>query len=276
MAITTVDGVIAGMRPPIPFAKAVTPTLVAGRPHSLWYLNGNPGPGSADIATNGGVARSSSSALVNGQIYHQNPGSGNSYLARLQAQATQAGTLLLCDRLWDCGNANGSTLSPTSTAAQTINSAAWPARDVNDSTNGEGVFLGVEVSTALGAGTPTWTFTYTNSDGTGSKTGTNLDPVVASSAIGAFYRIGVAAGDKGVRSLQTFQSSATSTSGQFVLVAYRVLAALELTAANVPNAIDALTGGFPKLPAGVVPFFIFIPNTTTASNISGTFVESQG
>lgn len=276
MAITTVDGVIAGMRPPIPFAKAVTPTLVAGRPHSLWYLNGNPGPGTANTATNGGVARDSSSALVAGQIYHQNPGSGNSYLARLQAQATQAGTLLLCDRLWDCGNANGSTLSPTSTAAQTINSATWPARDVNDSTNGEGVFLGVEVSTALGAGTPTWTLTYTNSDGTGSKTGTNLDPVVASSAIGAFYRIGVAAGDKGVRSVQTFQSSATSTSGQFVLVAYRVLAALELTAANVPNALDALTAGFPRLPNGVVPFLIFIPSTTTASNISGTVVEAQG
>jgi hypothetical protein len=100
MAITTVDGVIAGMRPPIPFAKAVTPTLVAGRPHSLWYLNGNPGPGTANTATNGGVARDSSSALVAGQIYHQNPGSGNSYLARLQAQAThrssgRGGTALL-------------------------------------------------------------------------------------------------------------------------------------------------------------------------------------
>ena len=277
MAISTIDGVIAGMQPPRPFAKAVTPTLVAGRPHSLWYLGGAPGTGTADTSTGGGVARTSSSTMVNGQIPHTDPVSGNSYLARFQAQATIAGTLMLCDRLWDCGAViTPATLSVTSTAAQTITSVAWPARDTAASTNGNGVLLGIEVSAALGVGTPTWTLTYTNQAGTGSRTATNLDPVVASSAIGAFYRIGLQAGDTGVRSVQTFTSSATATSGQFVIVAYRVLASLELTAANTPNAVDALTSGFPRLPNGVVPFLIFVPSTTTASNISGTYVEAQG
>lgn len=46
--------------------------------------------------------------------------------------------------------------------------------------------------------------------------------------------------------------------------------------AFIPNAIDDLTACFPKLPNGVVPFLIFIPNTTTTSNISGTYIETQG
>lgn len=277
MAITTIDGVVAGLQPPRPFAKAATPTLVAGRPHSLWYLAGAPGTGTADTSTAGGVVRSSTSAQVAGQIPHTDPVSGNSYLGRFQGQATISGTLMLCDRLWDCGAVTTpAAISVTSTAAQTITSTTFPARDTAASTNGDGVFLAIEVSSALGVGTPTWTLTYTNQAGTGSRTATNLDPVVASSAIGAFYRIGLQAGDTGVRSVQTFQSSATATSGQFVIVAYRVLAALELTAANTPNALDALTSGFPRLPNGVVPFLVFVPSTTTASSISGTYVEAQG
>ena len=38
MAITTLDGAIAGMQYPKDFSKAVTGTLVAGRLHSLFYL----------------------------------------------------------------------------------------------------------------------------------------------------------------------------------------------------------------------------------------------
>ena len=43
MPITTLDGVIAGMRPPATIVKAATPTMAAGRPHSLFYLAGMPG-----------------------------------------------------------------------------------------------------------------------------------------------------------------------------------------------------------------------------------------
>jgi len=278
MTISTQDGALAGMQSPRPFAKAVTPTLVAGVPLSTWYLGGYPGAGVADTTTSGGVARTSSSSMVAGQIPHVDPVSGNSYLGRLQASAGQAGTLLLCDRLWDCGysvTAAGA-IPSTLTTAQTINSVTWPARDNAQSTNGDGVLIGVEVSTIMGVGTPTLTLGYTNQAGTASRTATNLDSVAASSVVGTFHRFGLQAGDTGVRSVQTYTKSATRTSGQEILVAYRVLAALELTAAHVPNAIDALTAGFPRLPNGVVPFLLFIPSTTTAINISGTFVETQG
>ena len=277
MAITTLDGALAGMQPPWAISKAATPTLVAGRPHSLWYLGGAPGAASNPANTANGVVLSSTSALVSGQIPHYDPVSGNSYLGRLEALATQAGTLMLCDRLLQCaGTTSGSGISLTTTPAQTINTTTLPARDNAGTTNGAGILVGFEVFTAAGAGTPTLTIGYTNSGGSGSKSATNVDPVVASSAIGAFYRMGLQAGDVGVQSVQTITISATMTSGAAAIVLYRVLAMIELVGAFVPNAIDALTSGFPQIFNGTVPFLIFIPNTTTASNISGSYGETQG
>lgn len=272
MAISSLDGVIAGMLPPRRFSKAVTPTLVAGRAASLWGLGGNPNAGAFDTTLNG-VTLSSTSSQVTGQIPLTDPGSGNNYLARLQAAATQAGVLMLCDRLWHNG---GYTI--TSTGAQASTTPTWPARDVNGTTSGDGVLLGVEVSTITGAGTPTITVSYTNSTGAGTsgRSATNVIPTVATSAVGTFYELGLATGDQGVKSVQSLTLSATWTSGVINLVAYRVLASLELTGAFVPNAIDALTGGFPKLYNGTVPFFIFIPNTTTATNVSGQVVWTAG
>lgn len=270
MAITTLDGVIAGLQYPRKFAKAVTATLVAGRPASLWSLGGIPGAGSFDSTLNG-VALSSSSSQVNGQLQFTDPASGNAYLARLQANATQAGVLLLLDRLWHNG---GYTI--TSTSAQNSTTPTWPARDANGSTNGESVLLACEISSGTGSGTPTITCAYTNSAGTSSRSATNIIPTVASSAIGATYFIGLQAGDTGVRSLQSVTLSATWTSGTMNMVAYRELAALEMPAAFVPNAIDALTGGFAKMYNGTVPWFVFIPNTTTATNVQGQVVYAHG
>lgn len=268
MAFTTFDSVALGALPGREFVKAATPTLVAGRPHSLFYLAGIPGAASAPSPGLAGAALTS----YTGQLPYTNPTGGNECrLARLQAGATIAGQLLLCDRLW-----HNSGITITSTGAQTVNSVAWPARDADGSTNGNQVLIGVEVSAATGAGTPTLTVGYTNSAGTASRTATNIIATVASSAIGAFYPIGLQAADVGVRSIQTYQQSATWTSGTIHLVAYRVLARLELPVAQTPNAIDPLTGLLPKAYDNTVPFLIFIPATTTASVVTGYVVWTQG
>lgn len=270
MPISTLDQATAGAQWPRQFGKAVTPTLVAGRPQSLWALAGNPGAGAFD-ATLAGVALSSTAAQVNGQIPFTNPVSGNSYLHRLQGQATIPGTLMLCDRLWHNG---GFTI--TSAIAQTVNSAAFPARDVNGSVNGEGVLLGLEISAAAGAAAPTITVGYTNSANVASKSAANYIATANSPAAGSFFPIGLQAGDIGVRSIQTLTLSASWLSGTMNLVAYRVLAMLELTGSNVPNAIDFLTGGSVRMMDGSVPFLMFIPSTTTASNIQGQAIWTQG
>ena len=111
MAITTVAGAISGMQYTREFVKAVTGTLVAGRPQSLLYLAGSPAAGVAPTPGLKGAALTS----YGGQIPFTNPTSGNTYVARLQAAAPQGGTLLLCDRLW-----HNSGYTITSTGAQVI------------------------------------------------------------------------------------------------------------------------------------------------------------
>jgi hypothetical protein len=267
MAITTLDLALAGMKPPAYFAKAVTGTLVAGRPFSPFYLAGVPGAATAPSPGLSGAALTSYA----GQLPIP-AASGNTHLAGFSGvSSAQAGVLLLCDRLW-----HNSGFTITSTGAQTVNSAAWPARDSNGSTNGVGVILGVEVSGATGAGTPTITVGYTNDANASGKTATNSVATAASSAAGTFYPIGLAAGDTGVRSVQTLTLSATWTSGTIHLVAYRVLASLVLSAAGRGDAIDALTSGMPRCYDTTVPFLIFVPQTTTTTQLSGTAVFTQG
>lgn len=271
MAITTRDGALAGMQWPRFYGKTVTPTLVAGKPQSLWGLAGMPGAGAFDTTLNG-VVLSQTSAQVSGALNFVNPGSGNSYLARFSGQSTQAGVLILADRIWHNGG-----YTVTSTSAQSITSPTWPARDSAGSTNGDGVILGVECSATMGASAPTSiTIAYTNSAGTAGRSAVNYFPTATSASAGSFFPIGLQSGDFGVRSVQSLTLATTWTSGTIALVAYRPLAYLELTGSNIPNAVDFLSGGFPRMYDGNVPFFIFIPNTTTASNISGSVVWSQG
>lgn len=268
MAIRTLDAAIAGMQYPREFVKAVTGTMVAGRPHSLHYLAGIPGAGVAPTPGIGGEVLTT----LSGQIPFTDPLSGNnSYLARFAAQATQAGTLMLCDRLWQ-----NSGITITSTAEQTFTgSAQIPPRDANGTNLGDGVYAGVEVSTLTGAGTPTLTLKYTDHLGNQDQIGTNIIPTVAASIAGTFYPIGLAAGDTGVRQAQSLTLSATWTSGTIHVVLYRVIARLNLLA-QTPNAIDMLTSGFPRIYDDSVPFLVFIPNTTTTSNITGQVIYTQG
>lgn len=278
MAISSVNGLIAGFKPARSFAKANTPTLVAGRPHSLWYLGGVPGAGAAAATTAGGVALSSSSSLVAGQIPHVDPGGGLlSYLARFVAHVTVAGSLLLCDRLMHItGNSAGSAISATSTAQQTINSGTLPARDDAGSTNGAGVLIGMEVATSLGAGTPALTVGYTNSAGVAGRTAANVDPVIASGTQGAFLRFALQAPDVGVKSVETFQSSATMTLGAPSLVLYRILAEIEIAGPHAPAAVDELTLAMPQVFDGCVPFLVWIPFSTASSEVNGQYIEAQG
>lgn len=267
MAISSVDQLIAGMQPGREFMKVSTPSLTAGRPQSLFYLGGNPG---AAAAPSPGVAGAALTSYA-GQLIFGNPAAGNAYLARFSATAGVTGQLLLCDRLW-----HNSGMSPTNLSAQTINSATWPARDANNSANGDGVLVGVEVSATMGSGTPTLTMTYTNQAGTASRTATNILATAASVPVGSFFPMGLQAGDSGVRSIQDFTLSVTWTSGTFHLVAYRVLARVDIALAYVPGAIDAVTGGMPKAWADTVPFLLFIPSTAAATNVWGSIVWTHG
>ncbi len=266
MAITTLDGAIAGQRPPDNFQKVGAATVV-GRLYSPFYVAGMPG---AAVAPSPGVAGAALTSY-SGQIPFTNPGSGNSYLYRFQGDCNVAGTLYVCDRLW-----HNSGLSATLTTAQTVNSVAWPARDRDGSTNGVDVQIGFEVSTVMGAGTPTFTMNYTNAAGTAGRSITTAAQS-ATMAVGSFIPIPLAAGDTGVRSIQAgWQLSATMTSGAYHLVAYLVLARLPVVAGGIGGALDFITGGGVRMYDNTVPFLLWLPATTTAPTISGSLQVTQG
>lgn len=271
MAITTLDGVIAGMRAPQPYLKSgITMAAVAAqRAYTPWYVAGNPGASSATAVGINGEAVTPALGSVGGRIRRTNPGAGNAYLARLSMAASQIGSLWLIDRLWQ-----NSGLSVTSTSAQAITPATLPARDGAGGTNGANVMAGIEWSAAGGAGTPTVTLTYTDQDGDTGATGTFTG--VATPPVGTLEIFGLAAGDTGVRAPTSFIQSATRTSGTMHLVLFRVLAMLEVNQANAGFAIDALTGGMPQIYNDSVLQVLWFPSATTALALSGTYVETQG
>lgn len=268
MAITSLDGVIAGMRPPEDFIKNTGTMQAAGIWHSLFYRAGRPGAAAASADALAGAALTSYA----GQIPFVNPASGNSYLARLEAAASRAGVLMLADRLW-----HNDSIVVTTTTGQTITSAAWPARDRDGSTNGESVLVGLECSTATtNAGNITnTTLTYTDQGGTGSNTGT-LASWPANAVAGTFVPFDLAAGDTGIRSIQTLTLGTSYVSGTIHLVAYRVLAKLAVKVANSGDMLDAISSGFVRMYNNTVPFLLWLPDATTAVDLNGQMVVTQG
>lgn len=267
MPITTIDGARNGMQYEHTFVKAVSGTLALDRPFSTFYQDGSPPLAPAPSPGLAGAALTS----YTGQIPFVNPVSGEAYFGRMRMASGSFQQVLLCDRLW-----HNSGITITQTTAHTINSVAWPARDVAGSTNGNGIYIGVEVSAATGAGTPTLTIGYTNEAGTAGRTGTNIIPTVASSIVGNFFPIGLQAGDLGVRSVQNFTLSATWTSGTIHLVAFRILARLVLPLTNIPSEIDWVTACGVRLYNDTVPFIILVPGATTASAPTGHVAFTQG
>lgn len=274
MPITTLDGAIAGMQPPQPIMKvgATMAAVASQRAYTPWYAAGNPGASTATAIGVNGEAVTPALGSTGGRILRTNPSAGvDAYVARLAANATSAGTLWLIDRLWQ-----NSGLSVTATTGQAITSATLPARDNNGTTNGAGVMAAVEWSATGGAGTPTVTLRYNDQDGNagvGTLTGVTTPPV------GTFEVFTLGAGDTGIRSLtaaDAFQQSATRTSGTMHLVLFRVLAQIEVTSANIGNAIDVLTSGMPRIYDNSVLQLVWFPTATTATTITGQYIETQG
>lgn len=268
MAITTVDGIVAGLQVPQTFFKVGATMEAIGVMHSLFYTTGMPG---AAAAPTPGLAGEALTTYA-GQIPYTNPSSGNGYLAGINVSATLVGTLYLCDRLW-----HNSGFTQTTTTAETVNSVAFPARDKAGSTNGDGVMVGLEVSTATtnaGAITNT-TMSYTDQGGTAGKTAT-ITSFPATAVAGTFVPFQMAEGDTGVRSIQSLTKGTSYVAGTMRLVAYRVLATIPVSLANSGQIADYASVGLPRLYDNTVPFLLWRPSATTAVTVQGEVLYAHG
>lgn len=272
MAITTRAGVRSGLQWSRTFVKVAAANAQSTKWATFWAASGNPGAGSYSASLAGATCSSSTT----GALPFTNPASGNSYLAAIEAALVNnnytGGQLLLCDRLWHNG---GFTI--TSTSAQTVTSVTFPARDSNASTNGRDVMLALEVSADCGAATPTITVSYTNDAGTSGRTATNWLASASSPAATTVYPIGLQAGDRGVRSVESLTLSASWVSGTINLVAYRLIGVLNLPPNHRMTAVsDEIQSGFQRIIDSSCLYFMTTGMTGNTATISGSVAWAQG
>ena len=269
MAITGLDGVIAGMLAPADFLKVRSAVMeAAGIFTSLAYETGMPGAMAAPAPGMAGVALTT----YDGQIPFSNPQSGYTYLTRFSATANTVGRLLLLDRLW-----HNSGIVVTTTTAQTINSATWPARDRLETINGNNIFVAIEVRTATtnASAITNTVMSYTNTGGTASQIAT-VQSFPATAVAGTFVPFQLAAGDTGIKSIQTITLGTSYVGGAIHLVAYRILADLDLAIVYAGNSFGVIGGGLVRLFNNSVPFLVWLPSGTAATTIMGKLVYTQG
>lgn len=274
MAITTLDGLIAGMRPPQVFYKASATAEGAGTFHSLFLSAGLPGAGSTPPAYTAGSGYQCTGATA-GALPRTNPTGGDeARLARLGLAGATAGMVIVYDRLWTCSGftTNGAGVTNLNiTTPGTI-----PSRDANGAAVGDGVELWGEVYTAPGATGATWTVSYTNTTPTAGRTATYTHPANAES-VGQMLPFTLAAGDKGVSAVATFTTSTTSgTAGSIGLTLLRRIAEIPISLVNGGFVLDGVSAGLPKIYDDSCLCFMVMCSTTNTGIITGTMVESQG
>jgi hypothetical protein len=235
---------------------------VVGRWTSLWGYAGM--PSGVDVSTPPSTTPSNPTNATTGTLKQANPGGGRQkWLLGVDAWSDQLGTLFLYDRLMQMGGLDGTVAS-----AQTITGGT-----TSRYTAGDGNMLFLEIYTAVGATATTVVASYTNQAGTASRTtvavvfgGTGWNEV------GRMIPLPLAAGDTGVRSVQSVTLTAsTLTAGNFgVTIAHPILS-MPISAANAGIARDTITGNptIPEIQTNAALALAWFSGATSAPNIYG-------
>lgn len=258
----------------IGFYKTSTASDAVG----YWYCTSKDAgyPGAFAVGTPGLNGRNTDGTTTtdNGCIPFQNAASGSIYLQSSSITSTVNHYHRWFDLLWI-----NSGLVVTTTTAQGITTPTFPARDVNGSTAGEGLMIGLLITgtTTNAAVNNTMTVNYTNSAGTNSRTATlsnnvgNMLPATA--LVGTIVWFNLAAGDKGVQSIQGITLATSLGAGSISLIVARPITAQPSTIVNVGTNNDYGMGI--KLYSGTCLLHCMQTSATTATVISGSLVFNE-
>lgn len=171
--------------------------------------------------------------------------------------------------------------SVTTTGAQTLNNTVTLPRY----TNGAGVQAFLTPSTVMGAATPSITLNYTNSAGTAGKATPATLPIgnTAAAVTSIVYSgtgtgkygpfIPLAAGDAGIRSVQSINLSASYVSGVLNLVLCKPIMTLPITTLGVTAERDLVNqfASMPRIYDGACLNWLMLAGAATpvASPLSG-------
>lgn len=206
------------------------------------------------------------SAAFKGLYTIPTPASGANYLRDVNISATVACGLRVVDLLW-----YNSGIVATTTAAQAIIQPTLPARDINGTTDGKGVFVAMYFSSTSTNGVITNTqLQYTNSDGVAGRVAT-ISSVNAAATIGQWFMFQLQAGDVGVRSIQSITLGTTYVSGTIHLFCFRPLQSISVLAVNSGASASSQQSKNldTRLYDGSALSLIQLASATTATTIDG-------
>lgn len=260
---------------PVGFMKSGTAAEAAG----YWYCTskdgGFPGawaPGTPGV--NGRVTDGTASGDA-GCIPIISASTGGNYITELQMSSSVNHSHLFFDVLWV-----NTGLTVTTTTAQNITTPTLPSRDVNGTSNGEGCMIALLVTAAnTNAGVITnTTVSYTNSAGTSGRTAT-LSAIVGSQipatpVVGTLIWFNLAAGDKGVRSIQSITLGTSLVTGSISLMITRDIATIGTTIPNVSAQKVIGTPGI-RLYNGTCLLHCALVSATTATFFSGELTIAE-
>jgi hypothetical protein len=263
MAFTSLDNLVAALPGQIePYTKS-TVTSVAGGYQSLWNATGQPGAGVIAISqlTTGVIP---TSATAGGFSYTNNGGgAATTNVARLSANSSSAGTLVLYDRLW-----HGGSFTAVNGSISITNPTTTPNRLYGPSANYyQGFELWFEVASALSATGVTITVTYVDGIGGTGLTATSVIP--ASAILGRMFPF-VMANQNGIQYITALSGSAGPT-GTFNLVILQRLIEAPMAVVGVPAALDFAGCGFPLVKNSACLAMFMVCNAVTTGTLSGIF-----
>lgn len=248
--------------------KGGTASEAAGSEYS--YLKDAGLPGAFAPGTPGLAGRTVDGTNEGGIPRFVNPTTGANYLQKLVISGSVIHSFGLYDLLWI-----NSGIVVTTTTAQTVNSVAFPARDVLGEVNGLGCRIGLYFSAAAtnAAAIAGATVSYTNSDGVAGRTAT-LQAVAglqipATPVVGTLVWFQLQAGDGGVQSIQSITLGTSLVTGTVHLILARKIDAAFGVSANVPClGVDAVGAGRgPRLYNGTALWLAQIASATTATQV---------
>jgi hypothetical protein len=252
----------------VPRVAGVAATVpIIGRGCSLWTYDGMPAGGA--VPTVAAIPdRTTQGALP----FVAPTGGRDLHLIGASITPLTAGVFLLYDRLFHIGG-----LSATSTAAQTVQgSPASPALTRN--TGGAGNIAWWEIYTIVGTSAAVMTMNYTNQAGTSGQTSTINIGTTNFREVTRAQRIQLAAGDTGIRAINTVTlSTTTGTVGNFGITIAQPLAWIPVGAAGTAGWRDYTTGlpGIPVINPDACLALMFIPGAATAPEVWGSLATIE-
>lgn len=221
-----------------------------------------------------GRATDGTTAADSGALQLWTP-TGSLYITETAATTTTLCTVMLADVVWV-----NTGIVVTTTTAQAITSPTFPARDLNGSTNGEGYVIGLLTTAANtnASAITNSTVLYTNSNGDPNRTAT-LDAVAGDQipptpVVGNVVWFKLAAGDKGVRSIQNITLNTSLAGGSVSLIVARPLSVISATQVNVATLRNYSDPGIRIYTGSVI--IPFVKNTSSSAiTLTGHVVVAE-